>query len=81
MLSKCDGFKDMRKPKKACPLLVREGVFKPKNITGRDHEWIEKICFGICPFKDDDSRCVYEKEGRITEEDKILLEGVEIEEE
>ena len=71
----------MKKPKKACPLLVKAGVFKPKNIRDDDHEWIEKICFGICPFKDDDSRCVYEKEGGISSEDRKILEDVEIKEE
>ena len=68
----------MRKPKKACPLLVKAGVFVPKNIRERDHGWIKEICFGICPFKDK-GECVYEKGEAISIEDKILLEGVEIE--
>ena len=58
--------------KKLCPLLQRFGVFYngKRLINGTDDYWIKKFCLGKCPLE----VCIYEKAGKITDEDREALE-------
>ena len=63
--------------KKLCPLLLARGVFfthkdykrAKEKPTQEDDSWL-KICIGECPLGD----CIYEKAGKIIDEDREALE-------
>jgi len=60
-------------PKKICPLLEARGVFYRSGKASKvDDHWL-KFCFTECPLGTD---CIYEKPGKISDEDKQALEKV-----
>ena len=61
--------------KKLCPLLLSRGVFfnGKRLVNKKDHYWIKKFCLGgECPLDE----CVYDKAGKISVEDRKLLEEI-----
>jgi len=63
--------------KKLCPLLQKFGVFYngKRLVNGSDDYWIKKLCLGgKCPLILQDKPCIYDKAGKITDEDREALE-------